>query len=429
MTYEETLQYIHSTMRFGSKPGLKRIEGLLNALGNPQEGLRFIHVAGTNGKGSTCALTASVLQAAGYRTGLYISPYVEDFRERIQIDRQMIPKARLAELTERVARAIEQIVADGGWQPTEFEIVTAIAMLYFEQERCDFVVLEVGLGGRFDATNIIPPPLVAAITPISIDHSTYLGDTIEDITFEKCGILKTGCIAVTCQGQAPEAMHIIRNTCATRRITLLEPDEDKLSFFDAGLYGAHFAYDGMPIRIRLRGAHQIQNTLTAIKIVEALRLQSVEIPDGAVSEGLAAAEWNGRFEVVRREPLCIIDGAHNPDAMAVLCAAIDTLLPGKRLIGMMAMMQDKAFDSCIPMFARRCEAFVAVQVDLPRALPAHELAEAARPHCDRVYTITDIEAGAAHALSLSGPDGAVLACGSLYMIGTAKNVFSRSASD
>lgn len=423
MTYEQALQYIHSTMRFGSKPGLKRIEGLLAALGNPQESLNFIHVAGTNGKGSTCAMAAAVLQKAGYKTGLYISPYVEDFRERIQINREMIPKERLAGLTERVAGVIEKIVASGGWQPTEFEIITALAMLYFYEEKCDLAVLEVGLGGRFDATNIIPPPLVAAITPISIDHSAYLGDTIEDIAFEKCGIIKPGCVAVTCAGQAPEAMHVINNACLSRDVPLLLPDESKLVFFDAGLDGARFSYDGLSLCIGLRGAHQIQNALTALQIIRALRIKGLIIPEDAVAEGLADAEWNGRFEVVRRSPLCITDGAHNPDAMAVLCAAVDTLLAGKRLIAVVAMMADKDYAACVPMLAKRCDIFVAVQVDLPRALPAEKLAETAGIYCGKAYHFTDVGEGVKRALELADGDCAVLACGSLYMIGEAKRVF------
>ncbi len=423
MTYEQALDYIHSTVRFGSKPGLKRIEGLLDALGNPQEKLRFVHVAGTNGKGSTCAMTAAVLQKAGYKTGLYISPYVEDFRERIQIDREMIPRSRLAELTGHIAGMIERVVASGGWQPTEFEIITALAMLYFSQEGCDLVVLEVGLGGRFDATNIIPPPLVAAIAPISVDHSAYLGDTIEDIAFEKCGIIKPGCVAVTCAGQASDAMRVIEDACRKKNVPLLAPDEGKLSFHDAGLEGSHFAYDGLEVSIGLRGAHQIQNALTALQIVRALRMQGVIIPDKAVRDGLAGTEWNGRFEVVRRSPLCITDGAHNPDAMAVLCAAIDSLLAGKRLVAVMAMMADKDYASCVPMLARRCAALVAVQVDLPRVLAAEKLAETAGQYCAAVYHDADIASGVRRALALADEDSAVLACGSLYMIGEAKRVF------
>ena len=410
-------------MRFGSKPGLKRIEGLLAVLGDPQNSLDFVHVAGTNGKGSTCAMTATVLQKAGYRTGLYISPYVEDFRERIQINREMIPQDRLAGLTGRVAEAIEKIVLSGGWQPTEFEIITAMAMLYFVEEKCDVVVLEVGLGGRFDATNIIPPPLAAAITPISIDHSAYLGDTIEDIAFEKCGIIKPGCVAVTCAGQVPEAMKVIEKTCLSMDVPLLVPDDDKLSFFDAGLDGARFAYDGLPVSIGLRGAHQIQNALTAMQIVRALRIKGLTVPDEALAEGLAEAEWNGRFEIVRQSPICVTDGAHNPDAMAVLCAAIDTLLADKRLIAVMAMMADKDHTACVPMLARRCDEFVAVQVALPRALSAEKLAAAAGIYCSKVYHFTSIEEGVRHALTMADEDSAVLACGSLYMIGEAKRVF------
>jgi dihydrofolate synthase/folylpolyglutamate synthase len=369
MTYEQALKYINSTARFGDKPGLERVSALLDAMDSPHRRLKFIHVAGTNGKGSTCAMIESILWAAGYKTGLYISPYVEDYRERMQIGRELIPEESLAQLLTE-ARVLCELLPE---HPKKFEIETAAALKYFADQSCDIVVLEVGMGGRLDATNVIPPPEVAVITSISFDHMQYLGDTIEKITFEKRGIIKPGCAVVEASG--------------------LTPAEAK----ELSLSGSRFGYKGEEYFIPLIGAHQLQNAAVAIAAAHALRERGWAVTDDCIKKGLRTARWNGRLEIVRENPLCIIDGAHNIDAVAKLCEAIDSFLQNRKLFTVMAMGKDKPFDLCAPMLAERSAHFI--RTDFTGA------ADAVR-----------------QALELAGPDDVVLACGSLYMIGDAKRV-------
>ena len=425
MNYDEALAYIHSARKLGDKPGLLRIEGLLEALGNPHKRLKFIHVAGTNGKGSICAMTESVLRAAGYKTGLYISPFLEDFCERMQVNRRNIGHERLARLVTEVAGVSERHVAAGGLPNTEFELVTAMALLYFAEEECDVVVLEVGLGGRLDATNVIDAPEVAVIASISLDHTEILGETIALIAREKCGIIKPGCAVVTCPAQNPEALAVISDVCREKNVPLSLPDEGKLVFISAGRGGSRFIYGGLKLKVPLSGAHQIQNAMAVAEIVPALRSRGWSIPDAAVIDGIAATRWSGRLEIVRKSPLCLIDGAHNVDAMSVLCAALDSLYEGRRIITVMAMCRDKNYGVCVPMIAKRSAVFIATQAtDIPRALKYTEVARAAAGLCPQIESLPDVSSAAARALELAGPDDVVLVCGSLYMAGEAKNLLT-----
>ncbi len=418
MTYDEAVAYIHATQRFGSKPGLARVRALLHAMGNPQEGLRFVHIAGTNGKGSTAAMTASVLRKAGLKTGLFVSPFVEEFRERVQIDGEMLPCAEWAERVDAIRSTIDALVSAGGPQPTEFEIITALALLCFKEHACDIAVLEVGLGGRFDATNVIPPPDVAAITSLSLDHTEYLGDTLAQIAFEKCGILKAPCRAVTAAGQPEEALAVIRARAAEEGVPLTMPDAKELTVHSSGLEGSHFSYCGMELRVPLMGAHQIQNAMTVVEICRALG----NIPETALREGLAEVRWGGRLEIVKQEPLVLLDGAHNPQKIAALCHAMDELFPGRRLIAVMGMSGDKDVAACVPPVARRAEVLLATQYEGARALPAGELAALATD-CPRVETVPAVADACRRALEAAGPEDIVLVCGSLYLLGDAKRAF------
>jgi dihydrofolate synthase/folylpolyglutamate synthase len=371
MNYQQALDYIHSTARFGDKPGLERVRALLEQMGNPQKKLKFVHVAGTNGKGSVCAMIESVLRCAGYKTGLYISPFVYNYRERMQVNREMISEEDLTGLITEAAK----IRGDA----RKFEIETACALKYFADQNCDIVVLEVGMGGRLDATNVIDAPNaqhtlgveVAVITSISFDHMQYLGDTIEKITREKRGIIKPGCTVV--------------------EASMLPPADGVLSF---GLHGSQFIYKGEEFAISLIGAHQIGNAVVALEAVRALG-----VPDEIIREGLRMAKWAGRLEIVRNKPLCILDGAHNIDAVAKLCDTIDSLLHDKRLITVMAMGKDKPFDQCAPMLAQRSHRFI--KTDFPGVSEAVQ-----------------------QALSLAGPDDVVLACGSLHILSDAKRIMT-----
>ncbi len=441
MTYPQAIDYINRAARFGDKPGLERVRALLGALGDPHKKLNYVHIAGTNGKGSTCAMTESILRAAGYKTGLYISPYLEDYRERMQVGRELIPREDLARLAGEVEKISEVRRGEQSLSlhdfPRKFEIETAIALKYFYEQRCDIVVLEVGLGGRLDATNVIEAPEVCAVTSISHDHTRILGDNIESISREKCGILKQGCDAVSCAAQHPDALRIIEQTCADTGCRLTVPDERSLYVEKMGLDGSRFLYKNMRYGLGLIGPHQIQNAMTAIEIAFALRRRGFCVPAAAVMTGLLSAKWNGRLEIVRKpyrradpghmkagdlynrhNPLCLIDGAHNFEAVSALCGVIDSLLCGKKLITVMAMSEDKRYDLCAPMLAKRSAHFIATEFRDMHPLPAAVLAAACRGTHREV--IPDAEEAVKRAFELASPDDVVLACGSLYMIGDAK---------
>ncbi|MDR0293099.1 MAG: bifunctional folylpolyglutamate synthase/dihydrofolate synthase [Oscillospiraceae bacterium] len=404
MNYRQALDYINRTAQMGSKPGLERIAALLDAFGNPHKRLKFVHVAGTNGKGSVCAMVESVLRAAGYKTGFFISPYLEDYCERIQVSREWIPREKLAGLITEADGHIQRITAGGGEHARKFEIETAVALTYFAEQRCDVVVLEVGLGGRLDATNIIPSPEVAVITSLSYDHTHILGGTLEQIAAEKRGIIKPGCAVVDASALPPA-------------------EKAELS-----LSGSRFTYKQEEYIVSLIGAHQVQNAAVAIEAVNALRERGWPVSGAALKEGLRAAQWGGRLEIIRREPLCLIDGAHNQDAVEQLCKALDTLLAGRRIITVMAMSADKRHDLCVPMLAGRSSCFITTEFKdmhpakadvLARYVPDPQSRDPARYPLS-VEVIADTDRAVRRALELAGPDDVVLACGSLYMIGDAK---------
>ena len=432
MTPEQALAYIHGTQKFGWKPGLTRVHALLAKLGNPHCRLRYVHVAGTKGKGSTCAMTASILQEAGHKTGLYTSPYLEDFAERMRIDGTPIAPEELARRTEEIKAAVDSLLAEGGLQPTEFELITALAFAYFADEHCDAVVLEVGMGGRFDATNVIEAPEVAVITSMSMDHMEYLGDTLPKITGEKCGILKPGCHAVTCLHQAPEALEVIRESCRGLGVPLRIPSEDELSVREIDLTGSLFSYRGQEFALPLIGAVQVENALSALLTIDALRERGWRISDEAAVRGLRKTVWPGRFELLRggpgeAGPLCVIDGAHNRDSLTKLCDTVDRLLPReRRRIVIMGMLGDKEFEAGIRMLACRADVFLAVPPEGPRALPVEQIAACAEQECAHVERFASPAQAAARALALCGEDGVVLACGSLYLIGALRTALKKT---
>ncbi|MDR3644524.1 MAG: bifunctional folylpolyglutamate synthase/dihydrofolate synthase [Clostridia bacterium] len=422
MTYEQALEYIHSTLKFGIRPGLERIGTLLRLMGNPQEGMKFIHVAGTNGKGSTCCAIAGALEAAGYKTGLYTSPYLEDFCERMQINRRNIPHEELAEITSAV-RAHADEGARCGEQPTEFELCTAIAFEFFKRNGCDAVVLEVGLGGRFDATNIIGHPLVSVITAVSLDHTLVLGDTIEKIAFEKCGIIKQGGITVSSPQQEPEALAVIMECCARRGNTLVIPNAAGIRVLEEGITGSVIDYKGRRLRIPLAGRHQHRNFVTAWEAVEVLRMRcGFMIPDEAVEKGFAAVKFPARLEKLAEKPLVLLDGAHNPAGAAVLAQTVKRFLPEKKMIVIMGIFADKDYEKTIAQIAPLAERFFAVAPPGPRALEAENTARAASRWCKSTAVCSGLDEAFERALSAAGEEGAVLICGSLSLAGAMRTI-------
>ena len=423
MTYQEALTYIHSISWRGSKPGLERISGMMEQLGNVQEDLKFIHIAGTNGKGSVSAMLSSVLTAAGYRTGLFISPYIMRFNERMQVNGMSISDEELAEIIAEVQPVAESMAE----RPTEFEIITAAAFLWFARQKCDIVVLETGLGGRLDATNLISKNVCAVITNLGMDHTEYLGNTLGEIAGEKCGILKPGCPVVAYRS-APEAMKVVRARAKELECPVRTADFGKIKALSADLQGQTFQYKQFPeLTVHLLGAHQLKNASVALETISVLRKAGWEIPDEAVVQGMDATRWPGRFEVLQDNPLVIVDGAHNPQGVESLIAAVKEYLPGQHIVCVTGVLADKDWKPMMDRLKTVVSDFVAVTPDSPRALGNVRLARYLTDREHWVSVADDVEKGLTGALERAkATGGMVLACGSLYMAADVRRFFGRN---
>ena len=420
MDYKEALAYINGVAFFGSKPGLTRIRELLEKLDNPQKGLKFVHIAGTNGKGSCAAMTASVLKAAKYKTGLYTSPYLYRFNERMQINGKEIPDDVLAELVGRV-KPIAEAMED---HPTEFELMTAVALLWYQQEKCDIVVLEVGLGGRFDATNIIDAPEAAVIMNIGLDHTAILGDTLEQIAFEKAGIIKKGCDVVLFQ-QSEGVTEVVRRRCEEEGATLRIPDFSGIhSEFDS-LYGQSFTYKGEAYALPLLGAHQLKNAAVVLELVEVLRNRGWKLEQSDVEHGLYAVSWPGRFELLSDEPLFVVDGGHNPQCAQTVADGLRRYFPDKRRILLLGILRDKDYAEVTDILDPVADEYICITPSSERALPAAELAEHLKRYGKPVTVCDNIKDGVSAALDHSDDDSVVCAVGSLYSVGEIRACFER----
>jgi len=423
MTYEEALEYIHGTWKFGNKLGLHNMQKLLGLMGNPQKKLRFVHVAGTNGKGSTSAFIASILMQAGYRTGLYTSPYIQRFTERIRIGSQEIGRDELAAITAFVKKYADQMVAMGDNHPTEFEVITAIAFEYYFRKACDIVVLEVGLGGRFDPTNIIDTPELAVITTISYDHTDRLGGTLPQIAFEKAGIIKQhGDVLIYSQGR--EVEQVFEEACDQRGANLYRTDFSGIALHEFGLDGQVFSWDGYDrLRIGLLGRHQINNAVVAVRAAEILAKKGFAISRNDVRKGLENAKWPGRLEVVHKDPVFIIDGAHNPEGAAVLKSFLNEYFPGKPVTFIMGVLSGKDYLSMINTALPGCRRLFTVTPATPKALPAASLADAAASYCNDIQISDTIEEAVRTCIQTAMPDEIICAFGSLYYIGAVRDQF------
>ena len=363
MNYSDALEFTHSLLKFGIKPGLERVSRLLSRLGDPQKDTKFIHVAGTNGKGSICAMVSSILRESGKRTGLFISPYIVDFRERIQIDGEYISEEDFAYFAEQVKKVIDE----SDESPTEFEFITAVAFLYFKEKKCDVVVLETGLGGRYDSTNVIGTPLCSVIASISLDHVDILGDTIKKIAEEKCGIIKENGITVTSPLQKDEALTVIAKHCAEKNNTLrLASGTPKI--ISQTLSGTTFDYGGEVYTLKLLGEYQMMNVPLAIEVANVLGIDAKFI-----KKGLEMAVNPARFEVVRDNPYIIIDGAHNEDGAMRLKASLDKYFKGQKVLGVCGMLADKSYERELEILKDNFSALILMTPDNPRALSAKNL--------------------------------------------------------
>ena len=395
MTEQEAISYIENQGWSTTRLGLERTRKLLAALGDPQKGLKFVHVAGSNGKGSTCAMLHAILRAAGYRTGLYISPYIQEFCERMQVNGQNIPGGALAGITEQV-KTIADAMED---HPSQFELVTAIAMVWFLRERCDIVVLEVGMGGALDSTNVIDAPEAAVITNIGLEHTEYLGNTLAEIAATKAGIIKPGCDAVL-YGQSREVEEVVERVCRERGVPLAVARPHKLNY-----------------RISLLGEYQIHNAAVVLETVDRLRRRGWEIPETAVVQGLEQTRWPGRMELARRRPDVILDGAHNPQCMEALAQSLGGMFPGKRLIFLTGVLADKDYPAMMGELLPLAREFFTLTPDSPRALPARELAAYLETRGAKASPCGSVQEGLDRALAAAGEEDAVCVCGSLYMMG------------
>ncbi len=410
MTGEEAIAYIHAHHWQNSRPGLYRMRRLLALLGDPQEKLKFVHVAGTNGKGSTCACLASILQAAGFRVGLNTSPYIRTFEERIQVNGENIPGEELGFWTETAARAADKMEEP----PTEFELITAIAFLYFLHRSCEIVVLEVGLGGALDASNVISVPEAAVITALGMDHESILGHTLPEIAAAKAGIIKEGGSVVS-YGGVPEADAVIRRTCRQCRAELREVDFTQLHIREMDLEGSRFDFaEWTDLYLPLAGSYQPKNAAVALTAVQVLREKGWSVPDSAIRQGLARVRWLGRFELLRRGPVFLLDGAHNPHGIAAAADSLRTLLPGQKLVFLLGILADKDAGDMVRLLTPLAQAAVAVQPDSPRAMAAENLCRLLREAGVPAQSCGSVAEGVALALREAGENGAVCALGSLY---------------
>lgn len=418
MDFNEALEYINGMQWFGSKPGLERVTELLSKLDNPEKGLKYIHIAGTNGKGSCAAMISNILKCCGYKTGLFTSPYLFRFNERMKINGQEIENDVLAKLVARI-KPLAEAMED---HPTEFELMTAAALLWYAEEKCDIVVLEVGLGGRFDATNIIEGPELSIIMNIGLDHTGVLGDTVEKIAYEKAGIIKSGCPCVLYQ-QDKNVEEVIENCCKERNAPLFKADFSQIKPEFDSFEGQVFSYKGDAYAISLLGSHQMKNAAVVAEAIKILRAKGWELDQDDVEHGFYSAQWPARFELVCDEPQVIVDGGHNPQCARTVRDSLLHYFPGKHRVVLLGILADKDFREVIEILNEAADEYVCVSPNSDRALSAEELKNEIEKLGKSAVAAGSIEEGITAAIEKAGNDGMVCAVGSLYMAGDVRAYF------
>ncbi|MBQ8432298.1 MAG: bifunctional folylpolyglutamate synthase/dihydrofolate synthase [Clostridia bacterium] len=415
MTCKEAIAYIHSNHWQKKRPGLSRIRTLLEQMGDPQKQLRFLHVAGTNGKGSVCAMSDAILRAAGYRTGLFTSPYIRIFHERMQINGTPISDEELAEITAYV-KGFADKMEDA---PTEFELITAIAMEFFRRQGAEVVVLEVGLGGRMDSTNVIEQPLLSVITGIDFDHIAQLGNTLHSIAAEKAGIVKEGCPVLYGGTVAGSACRTISSVAEMRHAPFYQVDRSSLKVKEYSLERTLFSYgDYEDLELALLGTYQPFNAATVLNIVEILNTRGLSISPEAVREGLRQVRWPARFELFSTDPVVLFDGGHNPQGIAAAVQSIQAYFPEQKVNLLTGVMTDKAYDEMVERLRPVAEKVYTVTPENPRALSAEDYAVEFRTHKIPAQAYASLEEALRSAMEDCRAEGTPLIClGSLYLYG------------
>lgn len=423
MNYNEIVNRIETTMKFGCRPGLERTAKLLELLGDPQKRLKLLHIAGTNGKGSTTAMIASVLSSAGYSTGMYISPHLYRNTERMTIDGREISEEDFVSYATEVLDMVKLMGERGMEEPTQFEMYTAMALLYFERKEVDFAVIETGLGGRYDATNVIDPVL-SVITSISYDHMDILGDSIEKIAYEKAGIIKESRPVILYPQLYPEAEAVIEQVCREHNAELIKADPAAIQLKDYSIGGQlidykYRGYDIKNMRLPLIGDHQLSNCAVALAAVAELDKMGYKVSEAAIKKGIETVKWPCRLSLISTEPLILIDGAHNEDGINSLREALVKYFYGWKIIYVIGMLKDKDYGYAIKKLMPMAWAVVATEPVSDRALPAAAMAEAVRPYCSNVTPEPDIVKALEKAKELCADDCMICVCGSLYLAGSA----------
>lgn len=417
MNYQEARAFINESIRYGGEVGLGKITKLLDYLGHPEQDLTFIHIAGTNGKGSILSYVSTTLSMAGYKTGRYISPTLYSYEERFQIDGTPISKDDFVIYMEQVICAVEEMERDGYTCPSPFELETVLCFLYFRDKKCDFVVIECGLGGLEDATNVIKNTAVAVLTSISMDHMDYLGNTLGAIAKTKSGIIKPGAEVVSIH-QHPDAMESILETCKEMDCTCTCADYRKAQVLVSKVDEQTFVYDDTAWTLHLAGVCQIENAVTAIEVLKALVRKGYSLTKEQIAAGLSATKWNGRFTVIHKEPYFIVDGAHNPDAAWKFTKSMQNYFAGKKIVYIIGVLSDKQYEEVVRLTVPYASDVITVTTpDNPRALPAEDLQKVVKEYNKNVVCASSLEDAVAMAFKKVGIDGVIASFGSLSFIG------------
>lgn len=410
------VEYIHSLKAFGKKAELKNIENLMNCLGNPQNGLKYIHIAGTNGKGSVSSMLNSIFLYTGKKVGLFTSPFIESFNERICVNNVPISDGDLERITIRVKKEVEYLAVKGIFC-TVFDVICAVGFVYFKEQKCDIVVLEVGLGGRFDATNIIKDPLCAAICAIGYDHTEYLGETLSQIAFEKCGIIKSQCPVVSYPKQQPEASYIIAKACKDKKTPCIIPDLSKLMVMECNERGSKFLYEDNEYSMSLAGEYQVYNALCAIEVAKLCG-----VDNDIIKNGIKKALWKCRFEVFYiNNKTVILDGAHNPHGISAFCSSVNNFFSDKKVHYVFGMVDDKDIEKSCSEISKAKSSVTVTSVPSARSCAPEKVYEilCSVSQEDNVINYIDDNIEAIK-YALSADNDVVCVCGSLYMVGSVR---------